>query len=260
MLNDKLYSIIDKLRLRKRSNASSMPADAELNDLSYEDAILDLEMRSFFRAEYGKSEPPAGVFPRVMCAIRLYNSGADAQARTGALAVFTRITNKMGQALMAAYRLGSHASTGRILSGSIVAAALLLTVMPSVTSSFGNRDNMYGLYIRALSGGSYNQSNSDMLLPVNVDQTGTADISSEHPSVAPTAATGTQAQTTHLSRGVIYEDQRLLVAQRTGEDPTQLRKSDGHTNKQATGQSGNGTPLDRETVDTGYERPFLGQD
>jgi len=39
------------------------------NDITYEDAILGLEIRSFLRAEYGSAEPPQGVFRRVMRAI-----------------------------------------------------------------------------------------------------------------------------------------------------------------------------------------------
>ena len=35
----------------------------ESSDLSYEDALLDVQLTSFFRTEYGKQEPPSGVFP-----------------------------------------------------------------------------------------------------------------------------------------------------------------------------------------------------
>jgi hypothetical protein len=39
------------------------------NDLSYEDAILGLEIRNFMLSEYGFAQPPYGVFQRVMRAI-----------------------------------------------------------------------------------------------------------------------------------------------------------------------------------------------
>lgn len=39
------------------------------NDLCYEDALLDSQMRQFMREEYRQIEPPAGVFKRVLKAI-----------------------------------------------------------------------------------------------------------------------------------------------------------------------------------------------
>ena len=35
----------------------------EPSDLSYEDALLDVQLTSFFRSEYAKQEPPSGVLP-----------------------------------------------------------------------------------------------------------------------------------------------------------------------------------------------------
>src|SRR6476620_1026506 len=39
------------------------------NDLSYSDAVLDLEMHTFFRHEYSSVEPPDGVYARVLHSI-----------------------------------------------------------------------------------------------------------------------------------------------------------------------------------------------
>lgn len=47
----------------------------EPNDLSYEDALLDVQLTSFFRSEYAKQEPPSGVFPRIIQAICLIGKG-----------------------------------------------------------------------------------------------------------------------------------------------------------------------------------------
>jgi len=59
---------------RKEGNPGSAGAandtdPATANDLTYEDAILGLEIRSFMQAEYGSAEPPQGVFQLLMRAI-----------------------------------------------------------------------------------------------------------------------------------------------------------------------------------------------
>jgi hypothetical protein len=43
--------------------------DSDYNDLSYEDAIFDLELRTFFRTEYGTSEPSPEVANQLFDAI-----------------------------------------------------------------------------------------------------------------------------------------------------------------------------------------------
>ena len=43
------------------------------DDRSYGDALLDLQMRLFFRREYGSAEPPAHLFQRVLWAIERHN-------------------------------------------------------------------------------------------------------------------------------------------------------------------------------------------
>ena len=92
------------------------------NDRSYEDALLDVQITSYFRAEYGKAEPPKGVFPRIIQAIRLHRERQEKLANTSA---FARFTESLGQKLASAYRFGARADSGRVLSGGLVTALLL---------------------------------------------------------------------------------------------------------------------------------------
>ncbi len=57
----------------------------ESSDLSYEDALLDVQLTSFFRTEYAKQEPPSGVFPRIIQAIRLNRERQERLASAGLL-------------------------------------------------------------------------------------------------------------------------------------------------------------------------------
>jgi len=61
---------------RRDAHDLALPQDADhdcnpatANDLSYDDAILGLQIRSFMQAEYGTVDPPAGILQRVMRAI-----------------------------------------------------------------------------------------------------------------------------------------------------------------------------------------------
>src|SRR5438093_8678184 len=52
------------------------------HDLNYEDALLDAEMRVFFRNEYGGIEPPSGVFPQVLNAIKRHDEERAVSSRS----------------------------------------------------------------------------------------------------------------------------------------------------------------------------------
>jgi len=71
------WSNYRRIRISRRdAHLLALPQDADhdcdpatANDLSYEDAILGLQIRSFMQAEYGSVEPPPGIFRRVIKAI-----------------------------------------------------------------------------------------------------------------------------------------------------------------------------------------------
>lgn len=96
------------------------------NDLSYEDAILGLEIRSFMQSEYGTIEPPKGVFQRIVKAIE---QNLTTQAAS---------TGKQGGYLAAFYRMASGPVSGRLVP-SAVAFALLVMVLGT------NGANLLGL-------------------------------------------------------------------------------------------------------------------
>src|SRR5438477_12680734 len=53
----------------EKPSTRSGPEIAKENDLSYADALLDLQVRLFFRSEYGIVKPPSHVFEAVLKAI-----------------------------------------------------------------------------------------------------------------------------------------------------------------------------------------------
>lgn len=130
MQRSHISSFIHKL-LRK-----SPPIEADdsamLNDLSYEDALLDVQLRSFFRAEYGRENPPQGVFPRLMRAIRLVGGEQRTSSKTG-------MAGQLGQTLATIYRRGICSNMGRSLSGALVTAFLMLAMGPNISELLNGR-------------------------------------------------------------------------------------------------------------------------
>src|SRR5438093_11253950 len=57
-------------------------ASLALNDLTYEDALLDRQARTFFQAEYGDAEPAPGVYAKVLRAIKVHQE-EDARRAPG---------------------------------------------------------------------------------------------------------------------------------------------------------------------------------
>lgn len=93
------------------------------NDRTYEDAVLDLQIRTFMHAEYGAAEPPPGIFARLVRAIEqgLAASGPRAGAR-----------QSFPAHIMAAL---TGPATGRLLP-SFAALALVLMVFGSNSARF----------------------------------------------------------------------------------------------------------------------------
>lgn len=104
---------------------AQIPADpVDEHDVSYEDAIFDLQLRNFFRAEYGQVEPPPRAFPRLLAAIRAHERGQAVQEAPRPIA-----------AMLSVYRALRTTTAHRLVSGGI-AAALMIAVISSNSASF----------------------------------------------------------------------------------------------------------------------------
>jgi hypothetical protein len=119
---------LDKLRRfltgdHRRNTHIDPGADAE-HDLSYEDVLLDLQLRQYFKAEYGVSEPPARVFPRLMSAIQAHERGRVTPEASRPVAAFVAI-----------YRVLRTTTAHRLVSGGI-AAALMIAILSSNSAHF----------------------------------------------------------------------------------------------------------------------------
>ena len=113
----------DARLLSLHENADQDYDPATNNDLSYEDAILGLQIRSFMQAEYGSAEPPAGIFRRVMRALEQGLTPSRSQANDN-------------WAFRARLILNGPV-TGRLVPG-MVAFALVLMVFGTSATRFLN--------------------------------------------------------------------------------------------------------------------------
>jgi hypothetical protein len=223
----------------------------EPSNLSYEDALLDVQLTSFFRTEYAKQEPPAGVLPRIMQAIRLHR---ERQAKLANASFFARWADLAGQKLAAAYRFGSRADSGRILSGGLVTALLLVAAWPSLsnTLSSNNAGTIFDTYFQAFSNnGEVQPTQNPQGLTVAPLQATPLTVSSETKgqSAIPTGP--------YVSPGRLYEDNILRTEQRTGED---LKASENNGHAANTPPSSYKTPVTEPQDEQQYQRPALGQD
>jgi hypothetical protein len=111
-------------KLRRNSVADAAAKRADENDVSYEDALLDLQLRNYFRAEFGVAQPPSGLFPRLLAAIRAH------ERREAAIE-----PPRPRAALLSLYRLLGAPAAGRLVSGGI-AAAIMIAVLSSNSAHF----------------------------------------------------------------------------------------------------------------------------
>jgi hypothetical protein len=229
----------------------------EPSDRSYEDALLDVQLTSFFRSEYGKQEPPTGVFPRIVQAIRVHR---ERQEKLASVGMFARWRGVAGEKLAAAYRFGARADSGRVLSGGLVTALLLIAALPSLSNalSSSNMGTLYGTYFQAF---SQNGSAAPTQYPTSGNETGSiGTVVAPRQATTPTNSTGDGGQAAspvgaYISPGRIYEERLFRTEQRTGEDllsPEESRSS----SQQNTGKSNVVEEQDTEQ----YQRPALGQD
>jgi hypothetical protein len=119
------YSVIrDNLRrffTGRPSRDSYNPAvqDNTESDISYEDALLDSQLRAYFRSEYGTAHPPSRVLPRLLAAIRAHERGETTASATRPVAAFLSL-----------YQALHTSAAHRMVSGAI-AAVLLIAILSS---------------------------------------------------------------------------------------------------------------------------------
>lgn len=120
---EKLHRFLTE-KLGRNAGADTEASSPDLYDLSYEDALLDPQIRQYFKAEYGLAQPPSGVFPRLLAAIRAHEAGDTAPQGTRTSAAFLTL-----------YRVLRTSTVQRLVSGGI-AAALVIAVLSSNSAHF----------------------------------------------------------------------------------------------------------------------------
>jgi hypothetical protein len=256
MQSNHLPNLIQRVGTKLGRRATAV--DDAQEDLSYDDALLDVEIRSFMRTEYGSLRPPDGIFPRVMYAIRLHRQQQAKAALQASKPLVERLLGRMGQALAGAYRYTARPAAGRMISGSLITALLVLAVWPGLARSLANGGQLPLTFDELL--GATSAAPADTRPGPGAVESATSTsaapaISTPVPAAPASSAPSAAPQSTYMSPGRLYEDPRLLLAQRTGEDPNQLKK---HVIKPAIdGSGGNGSQ--QSDPEPGYNRPMTGQ-
>lgn len=168
MLAERISSFIDWVaRSPARKEGYDNPAlegydDPASDDLAYEDALFNAQLRSFFHNEYGSVQPPHGSFHNVLNAIeRREEQESEHRGRDrnyGRLAAYRHSRNlgKIGVIDLAAQlepmliglrRMRSRADMSHILSGSLAMALLILAMSSNLTGILNS-----GVSIRNLPG------------------------------------------------------------------------------------------------------------
>ena len=119
-------SLLNKARrfvngMLRRNEGTGAAAEC---DLSYEDALLDLQLRQYFKSEYGFTEPPARVWPRLIAAVHAHERGQATLEASRPIA-----------ALASIYRALRTTTAHRLVSGGI-AAAVMVAVLSSNSAQF----------------------------------------------------------------------------------------------------------------------------
>jgi hypothetical protein len=112
----------DRISLYRESAADT---DAASHDLSYEDAVLDAELRHFMHRELGRAQPPKGVFLKLLSAV-YYDEVREGRLRSRCKAALSAPVRSYG-AFAAPY-------AARLVSG--IAAVALLLVFVSANARF----------------------------------------------------------------------------------------------------------------------------
>jgi|GEM_PF-5305520 len=124
-----IHSAVRNIGKRGRGCDGSLPSNQECDD-----PLLDLQLRSYFRAEYGSKEPSRDAYIRLMSALRLNGEGIQEHQRawSGLKYRLDQIGAQFGYTLAALYKAGSRADISRLVSGTLVAVLLVLAMAPNM--------------------------------------------------------------------------------------------------------------------------------
>jgi len=185
--------------------------ESKLSDSSLEDASFDAEMRSFFRAEYGKALPPDDISVHLVRAIRLYHEKASRRASGGFTVRLIQSIRKLALVPRALYRIGSHPHLSRMLSGSVLAALLVMTIAPKMVQSL-NRNGTSSIYSPRPG------EVSDFWSPARMEKAANAGLVNGLTDDLVTPVLTTAPQRELSVGGIGAEQSRLLLQQKIGED------------------------------------------
>ncbi len=233
---------------RKLIHKEATADEAELNDRAYTDALLDVQLRYFLRDEYGGAEPSSGLFPHILRAIYLYK---EEEAKRNKINLKTRmgeIVGQLGRGLAVRYRSIAGAGTGRVVSGGLVTALLMLAAWPGMMQVLDNSREV------TLHSSNVVEESTSRVVPTGYP----AGPVIERPT-APVAAPTLPVVVQQISPGLIYEQPRLRLEQKTGEDLGVSIETLDTANQQSTGRD---TPGEKTTAqpqtEPEYMRPLTG--
>jgi len=213
----------------------------EMSDLSHDDAWLDAQMRAFFRAEYGKAGPPNDISVYLVQAIRRYHEKQNSSTSgfKGTLAQWCRV---LGQVPSAIYKVGSRPDTNRLLSGSMVAALLVMAMGPKIVQSLGRPDSA--------SYATYEVSSDQFWSSTRLEKAAHAGLVDMTDDPLADAAAGNpytpSSSQPAISPGFEDEQHRLFLERITGEDfdaLTPQQQNDLHPVERGLGPRNTTTPI-----------------
>lgn len=229
-------------RLGRNGHVSN---ESELSDSSYEEASFDAQMRSFFRAEYGKAGPPDDISVHLIQAIRLYHEKQSRRASAGFTGTLVQMVRKLAHMPGAIYRFGSRPDTSRLLSGSALAALLVMAMAPKMVQSLSGRgvDMLYG---------SQETNAGQVWSDTFKEKVANRSVIDEMSDTIPAPA---------ISRGLDAEQTRLKIELMTGEDfdaPAQIIEDAGlHPVERGMGPKKTSPPLTLMPQDTRNHPPTI---
>lgn len=200
---DIISSIISSITGGKGTASSQ----ADEYDRTYEDALLDLQIRSFLRAEYAK-QPPPSTFHKLMQVIT-----RSTLAQKPATQQFTRTAilspSFFRSAPAALYRVAARFNVGRSISGSLATLLLVAVMWPNM--------------MHALNGRTPANPHFETLPATTTIQQPPGFAPAQHPTLSTTSSAqpieaNTPAPIQNISPGLIYEQPRMRLTQRLGED------------------------------------------
>jgi|SRR5687767_4140691 len=206
MQSSRLQNLIKAIALRL-DRMGQMDDEAEKSDPSEDDAWLDAQMRSFFRAEYGKAEPPRDISVHLVYAIRRYHEKHSRRA-SGVKGTLRHAFGEMRRLPGAIYRLGSRPDTSRLLSGTMVAALLVMAMGPKMMQSLSSPDS-------TASFATYERSTDEFWSAGRLEKAVNVRLSSD---LADDFLSDIKPAPPPVSPGLEVEQPRLFLERRIGED------------------------------------------